>query len=596
LHSNKFVITASADINFDENVSDNVINEDAKRVDESATVSVVYRDGKLSVVPYRVYFSSVVAWGQLINKQQEDGWMHLEISTHTSFPDHVQAEAAGFAEGYLTRNIVYEYYKEFFSTELCKDIQGFCDWLRIKVKENNQFISSMVERADPSDEYWHITSMFYKQIDGLKMGWTQRNTDLGLDIPEDFDVEYGFDMINYMADLWDYMEIFKMEKDVTVSDEQKTKRPTCSVMIKYVPEAKDLYVGHNAWHEYQAMGYRFLKKYNLPYKRSASSDDIIPGHTMSMSSYAGTIFSLDDFVVLSSGLVSTETTLNIYDKNIYKSCDHKKQVFEPARVMTANRLATSGKIWTDLIARYNSGTYNNQWMVIDYNMLKNGNVGMSDLLWVYEQLPGLAWASDQTHMIRRRGYWGSYNRAFYKDAFEASGAANMTEQYGDYFSYKNTVRAKIMSRDHVKIKNKTTMAEFMRYNDFENDEFAQFEGCSKPNPAGSIANRLDIALPDSECEISEFDPMLAVNTPYGALDMKFTTKAMAGRLEFMAVAGPTHNDKMPPFDWNTTKLTNKPYFAPIKRFDFQPARKIWGLENLDDAITNQNNIILEFNL
>ena len=34
---------ASADINFGENVSDNVINEDAKRVDESATVSVVFR-------------------------------------------------------------------------------------------------------------------------------------------------------------------------------------------------------------------------------------------------------------------------------------------------------------------------------------------------------------------------------------------------------------------------------------------------------------------------------------------------------------------------------------------------------------------------
>ena len=45
--------------------------------------------------------------------------------------------------------------------------------------------------------------------------------------------------------------------------------------------------------------------------------------------------------------------------------------------------------------------------------------------------------------IRRRGYWASYNRAFYKDAFEASGAANMTDRYGDYFSYKNTVRAKV---------------------------------------------------------------------------------------------------------------------------------------------------------
>lgn len=40
--------------------------------------------------------------------------------------------------------------------------------------------------------------------------------------------------------------------------------------------------------------------------------------------------------------------------------------------MVANRLATDGKSWSDIFQQYNSGTYNNQWMVVDYNKFKKG--------------------------------------------------------------------------------------------------------------------------------------------------------------------------------------------------------------------------------
>jgi hypothetical protein len=50
----------------------------------------------------------------------------------------------------------------------------------------------------------------------------------------------------------------------------------------------------------------------------------------------------------------------------------------------------SGKQWSKLFAKRNSGTYNNQWMVLDYKKFVPGK-DLSDvkgLLWVLEQLPG----------------------------------------------------------------------------------------------------------------------------------------------------------------------------------------------------------------
>ena len=106
-----------------------------------------------------------------------------------------------------------------------------------------------------------------------------------------------------------------------------------------------------------------------------------------MSSYVGTIFSLDDFMTLSSGLVTTETTLFIYNRSLFEASQPVGQVFEPARVMAANRLARDGKEWTKMASRFNSGTYNNQWMVVDLSKVSGGRLD-NGALWVMEQLPG----------------------------------------------------------------------------------------------------------------------------------------------------------------------------------------------------------------
>ena len=104
--------------------------------------------------------------------------------------------------------------------------------------------------------------------------------------------------------------------------------------------------------------------------------------------------------------------------------------------------------------------------------------------------------------------------------------------------------------------------------DFQNDPEAQVDGCNSPIPAGSIANRLDLTLPGSVCEFEDLDQMIG-HKGYGALDMKFVTRRLlADGQQFWAVAGPMHNDKVAPFSWTSTNLTQSPYYTPILTFDF----------------------------
>ncbi len=38
------------------------------------------------------------------------------------------------------------------------------------------------------------------------------------------------------------------------------------------------------------------------------------------------------------------------------------------RAIIANLLATTGTEWAATFSKYNSGTYNNQWMIVDYKV------------------------------------------------------------------------------------------------------------------------------------------------------------------------------------------------------------------------------------
>jgi hypothetical protein len=67
----------------------------------------------------------------------------------------------------------------------------------------------------------------------------------------------------------------------------------------------------------------------------------------------------------------------------------------------------------DLFSRHNSGTYNNQWMVLDTALfVPNTALPKSDLLWIAEQIPGLVESADVTDVLLKQGYWSVLTFSF----------------------------------------------------------------------------------------------------------------------------------------------------------------------------------------
>lgn len=124
----------------------------------------------------------------------------------------------------------------------------------------------------------------------------------------------------------------------------------------------DVLATHTTWTGYQNM-LRIYKFYNFagpkPYK-------------VNFSAKPGVIYSKDDFYVLpNQKLVVMETTNGILDSSLYDLIT-PRSLLTWQRVPIANNLASNGEEWTNMFVRHNSGTYNNQYIVVDYKTFSKG--------------------------------------------------------------------------------------------------------------------------------------------------------------------------------------------------------------------------------
>jgi len=250
---------------------------------------------------------------------------------------------------------------------------------------------------------------------------------------------------------------------------------------------------------------------------------------------------------MDSNLYVTETTNNNYNMTLYELLS-PKTVMSWVRAMVANRLSNTAPQWCNTYAIYNSGTYNNQWVVVDHNLFTPGIKQLKpNTVWVLEQIPGYIEAADVTGIVNDEGYWGGYNVPYFPYIFQELDY-EWAVQNGGAESSRNCSRALIMARDAHKVNSVEDMKKFMQYNDWQHDPLSGGNACN------SIASRFDLYASDPSA--------------YGAYDAKVTSHKMMSEIKAWAMSGPTHQGQTP-FSWNENKdFAGNAHMGQPDTFDF----------------------------
>lgn len=168
----------------------------------------------------------------------------------------------------------------------------------------------------------------------------------------------------------EYLLKYFGESDATLLWSKLMSKSHCSALIKAMfnnnGEISEVFVGHTTWDSYSEM-HRIFKVYDFNFDLFGKQKH----SKIIFSSYPGTLTSTDDFYLLNSKISVLETTLEILDRELYLTSSSHAEDHVPnyIRISTANRIAETGKQWTDIFKRNNSGTYNSQWMILDFQVL-----------------------------------------------------------------------------------------------------------------------------------------------------------------------------------------------------------------------------------
>uniref|UniRef100_A0A3P9KE14 Phospholipase B-like n=1 Tax=Oryzias latipes TaxID=8090 RepID=A0A3P9KE14_ORYLA len=488
---------------------------------QKLTAATVYWDAqhKLVLLKEGVLETEGDAYGYLNNTLSTSGWSILEIRAgygKTPEDDEITFFLAGYLEGFLTAQQMMDHYTNMYP-QLVKDPKVL-DPVKTFMENQDSWVRQQVKLNQSSDPLWKHAGFIMAQIDGLQAGaaaWAKKQGKKPLSL---FDIQF----LNAVGDLLDLIPALVPDSKPLLRDFKLPGMGHCSALIKMLPGFENLLFAHSSWYTYAAT-MRIYKHWDF---------HISEPHTatgkLSFSSYPGFLVSLDDFYLLGSGLMMTQTTNNVFNSSLFDTVT-PKSLLAWQRVRLAHSLARTGEEWAKTFSKYNSGTYNNQYMVLDRSKVKLGHSLDDGALTVVEQIPSLVEYSDQTQTLRR-GYWPSYNIPFHRSIYTLSGYVEMWKEYGEDFSYDLCPRAKIFRRDQAAVKDLDSLKHIMRFNDYKKDPY------SKGDPCKSICCRNDLKSGKS--------------SPDGCYDSKVTDFFMAGDFTAEAVNGPTTQDGLPPFYWD----------------------------------------------
>ena len=496
---------------------------------------------------------------------EKEGWDKLIVSSSDK-PDSIYSDSTknygmGYLEGYVTYKRIYDHYRNNNNYKFYKNKGIMPEYLENFFISNLNFIKKMCDLYSETDPYFHEVNNYYYQMIGILDGYNSRvleekNKNISIDL-EQITLPHFMAIIS-VGDI-DELEYLNKSQRVNytnmTSEEIKNyvnERLHCSALIKVAPDFSNIWFGHSTW-----SGYNRLIKMFKEYRYYPGGQFKVKANTILVSGYPGAINSNDDFYITDAYLYVMETTNNVFNNSLFDNLTPENFTCW-LRTMLALRLADNGKEWTEIFKKYNSGTYNNQFMILDLKLIDTEKKDISDgALYIIEQLPGYCGVSEVTDYLRK-GYWPSYNTPFIQEIRDLGGYTQILKERPDLYDsydYSGCARANIFRRDQSSVKDINTFYKLLRYNDFKNDPL------SKGDPGNVIAYRGDLDKSHS-C--------------FGATDLKFSSvndiKNKNGTKKVYLINGPT-KEQQEVFDWrNTTCIQSNPTrfktYGQVNRYDF----------------------------
>ena len=433
--------------------------------------AVVINHNTFDVVP-RAQAKDVAAWGTWDDTYDKTGWSVLAIHTNPAVDDRTAATAAGYFEGQMTALRI-----EQTANNMGVQTYNVSSTLKAYLAANANWVASMekiaatLESGAPERKIWSHESLVRSQLEGMYQGYLVGRGNLSktvLPTPLTFDQLLLLNLGGDLEDLGNYESQTATRRDDDVSPVLGGGR--CSAVIRLTDDNKDIFVSQETWSSLNTM-LRIWKMYDFPFLVDDGNSTVrVPGRRVAFSSYPGVVASLDDFYVLSSGLVVQETTIGNSNPDLYKQFLTPFSLYEFQRNIIANRLADTGASWGPIYLKWNSGSYNNMNMIVDYKLFTPGQAVLQpETLLIVEQIPGYVVTTDVTSMLSQNRYFASYNIAFDPMIRRLSGVDSDEAHDGPMFSYDNSPRAQIFRRDAPKVHTLSDLKQLLRSCDFKND-------------------------------------------------------------------------------------------------------------------------------
>lgn len=478
---------------------------------------------------------------KLQDRKFEFGYTYAVIKTNPDIPDYEQAYAAGYLEGYtmgphiyhLMNNVLEDSFDGEFPVEFYTYTQKNLAYIKEQVNVNTSV-------------FWHAANLTAcNWLQGLTHGYTRYANEEKI---RPYTIEEFF-MYNSVGD-WEDLEAVLIVEPTRREKMLQRRRERielgqhhhCSAAVRMSPDLSDVFFSHDTWTSFGSGFNRAMKHYHFHWDLGESQHQKV-----SFSSMPGYFSSIDDFYIQSvtsatgrkSNVAVLETTYHTFNTTLYDEFlrTDGSVVLTWMRSQIANMMAFSADQWSEVFNNENSYTYNNMWVSLDYglfDLLSEATVNMTikekkdyilhygkPLLYVNEVVPGHIKAYDVTEMLLNDGYFFSINTPMDEELFVISGYAAKNDPY---WSFNESSRYKIFTRELPKVDNFEDFKLLMRYNDYLNDD------ASNKDPGQSIASRYDLR-----------DPLLCGRSPsiFGCTDSKATDAKLAAQLAFDVVIGPT---------------------------------------------------------